>query len=162
MAKTGRISVKTAQCHCGQLSASCPDKHTLHVECGCVDCQRRTGTPSSFQVWYKASDVQLSGEYRVFKRTAPTGNTIAFNFCPNCGATVLVEPPLGEAIFGEKIVQVPLGCFFDQDFPAPDVAAWTRDLPHWFEAIPPEEFRLVEQGESLEEIKETLKKLGKL
>ncbi|MFK8050830.1 MAG: GFA family protein [Halioglobus sp.] len=120
--------MRKASCQCGQLSAICPDDHLLHAECGCVDCQRRTGTPSSFQVWSKVRDVDLNGEYRSFTRSALTGSTPEFKFCPNCGSTVLVEAPMGVALWGEDIVQVPVGCFFDQSFAGPDVAVWTSGL----------------------------------
>jgi hypothetical protein len=66
------------------------------------------------------------------------------------------------AIWGEAIVQIPVGCFFDPDFAAPDVAVWTSGLPHWFNPIPSSNFCDESQFESLEEIKAMLTELGKL
>ncbi|QFU77068.1 hypothetical protein EY643_16200 [Halioglobus maricola] len=154
--------MKKASCQCGQLTASCPDGYLMHVQCSCVDCQRRTGTPSSFQVWYKASEVQLSGKYKIFERAALSGNNLRSGFCPNCGTTLFVEPPMGLALFDVDVIQIAVGCFFDPEFDAPEMAVWTRDMPEWIQAAPLKEFQYENQGESLEAIKEDLAKLGRL
>ncbi|KAA1194343.1 GFA family protein [Pseudohalioglobus sediminis] len=154
--------MKVASCQCGQLTAACPDEHLFQIQCGCVDCQRRTGTPSSFNAYYKASQVKIAGEQKVYTRGTLSGSSMTFHFCPNCGSTVIAETPSINAVFEEDLYEIPVGCFFDSNFAAPDVAVWTCDLHDWFPAAAPKDFQMEEQQSSLEEIKETFKMLGVL
>ncbi len=154
--------MKTASCQCGQLTASCPDQHLFHIQCGCVDCQRRSGTPSSFSVYYKADQVKVSGAYKTYTRGTLSGGTVSFHFCPNCGSTVFSEAPILNMVFEEDLYEIPMGCFFDSEFPPPDIAIWTRDLHDWFPAAAPKEFQMEEQQSSLEEIKALFQQIGAL
>jgi hypothetical protein len=75
-------------------------------------------------------------------RTAESGNTLTFYFCPICGSTVYWE---NEAFPG--IVAVAIGNFADPNFPAPTVAVWEESRHPWISLppdIPPK--RMAKQG----------------
>ena len=64
--------------------------------------------------------------------------------------------------FGEEIYAIPLGCFDDSSISAPDVSVWNCFLPAWFLPLSSAETQQEEQGDSIEEIKEVLRAMGKI
>jgi hypothetical protein len=76
-------------CHCGQITYEAevdPQRVSL---CNCADCQMLTG--SAFRVSVPA-DAQsfriLTGNPKVYVKTADSGARRRHSFCPNCGAPV--------------------------------------------------------------------------
>jgi len=67
-----------------------------------------------------------------WKRTAESGNTLTFYFCPTCGSTVYWE---NEGFPG--IVAVAIGNFADPNFPAPTIAVWEETRHPWV-SLPPD------------------------
>jgi hypothetical protein len=62
----------------------------------------------------------------VWKRTAESGNTLTFHFCPTCGSTVYWQ---GEGFPGH--VAVAIGTFAEPGFPAPTIAVWEEHRHPW-------------------------------
>jgi hypothetical protein len=146
--------MRTASCQCGQLSVNCPDQYLIQTQCGCKDCQRRTGTPSAFQLHYKSSDVSISGSYKSYGReSASDGDRrVTSFFCPDCGGTVWLIASWSESVFGEAIYQVSLGCFDDLNVQKPDVSAWTGGLPDWMEPLSAREFQMEKQPVTIDDL----------
>jgi hypothetical protein len=99
--------------------------------CGCLRCQRRTGSAFALASRWRADAVAVSGEFKTFERPSDTGNVVQLRFCPQCGTTVLTSLAIMPDTVG-----IPVGCFADPTFGAPTVAVWCESLPPWIR--PPE------------------------
>ncbi|MDG1732997.1 MAG: GFA family protein [Thalassotalea sp.] len=134
----------------------------MHGQCSCEDCQRRTGTPTSFHLYYRAKDVNIKGNYKTFSRKTVGDRKISFHFCPDCGGTLAFDIPWADEVYGEKMTGIPLGNFNNPQIEAPDVSVWNCYLPAWFPNVVTEDRRMDEQPKSIDDIKLVLKALGKL
>jgi hypothetical protein len=88
----------TGHCHCGAVSyrgTADPEKVSL---CHCTDCQALTGSAYRVSVPVSAASFKLlSGQPKVYIKTAESGARRAHSFCPNCGSPVFasaIENPL--------------------------------------------------------------------
>ena len=94
--------------------------------CHCTECQRRTGSVFGVQARFPASAVTIDGPSAGWTRTADSGNTIEFHFCPNCGSTVYYLPHAEP-----DLVAVAVGAFADAAFPAPRVSVYESRRHPW-------------------------------
>jgi hypothetical protein len=100
--------------------------------CHCLECQRRTGAIFSNQAWFQRRQVaSIAGNFTRFVRSSDSGNSVAFQFCPDCGATVYWE-----AHGIPDLIAVAVGCFADPGFPAPKHSVWERRRHHWIGMFP--------------------------
>ena len=119
--------MRTASCQCGQLHATVQGEPTMVSLCGCLRCQRRTGSAFALASRWRRSDVvSIEGVYRQFERLSAAGNVVQLKFCPECGTTVLTSLAIMPDTLG-----IPVGCFADPTFGAPNVAVWCETLPAW-------------------------------
>ncbi|MGS2724942.1 GFA family protein [Porticoccus sp. GXU_MW_L64] len=154
--------MKTAKCQCGQLSVDCEGDHSLHVQCSCETCQRRTGTPTSFQIYFKESQTTVHGRLNTYAREAVGERKVICHFCPDCGSFVFSTGQFANELFGEKMRILALGCFNDSSFGPPDFSGWNQCLAEWFPPILPEELNMDTQPISIDEFRAALQELGKL
>jgi hypothetical protein len=94
--------------------------------CHCLACQKRTGSAFGVQARFRAEQVTIRGESRIWERVGDEGTRFQFHFCGACGATVYwvgaVEPDL---------VGVAVGAFADRTFPAPRYAVYESRRHPW-------------------------------
>lgn len=94
--------------------------------CHCLACQQRTGSVFGAQARFPRSRVTVQGQATSYVRTADSGNRITFQFCPQCGATVLYtieDDP--------EVIAVPIGAFADPSFPPPTVSVYEVRRHGW-------------------------------
>ncbi|HTQ01208.1 MAG TPA: GFA family protein [Casimicrobiaceae bacterium] len=87
------------RCHCGAIRYEAEVDPARAQACHCTDCQRLSGSP--FRVSIPApreSFVLLSGDPRIYVKTADSGNRRAQAFCAGCGSPIyssaLADPPM--------------------------------------------------------------------
>ena len=77
------------RCHCGTVTyEAVVDPHSVAI-CHCADCQMLTGT--AFRANISASSgafALLSGEPRIYIKTAESGAKRAHAFCADCGTPI--------------------------------------------------------------------------
>tara|TARA_B100000586_G_scaffold227196_1_gene175135 strand:+ start:92 stop:493 length:402 start_codon:yes stop_codon:yes gene_type:complete len=119
-------------CHCGHITYEAeidPEKVAI---CHCTDCQTlsgsafRTVAPSK-----KGSFKLLSGELKVYIKTAESGAKRPQAFCPECG-TPIYATAVGD---GPKIYGIRVGTIRQRDVLAPVRQVWTRSAQHWLPEI---------------------------
>jgi hypothetical protein len=115
---------RRASCSCGQLSVVCTGEPTKISLCHCLECQKRTGSTYGIAAFFKSEDVTAQGATVRYENQADSGQSVTFQFCPNCGSTVLWEPHRKPGI-----VAVAVGSFADPTFPAPTQAV-NREFRH--------------------------------
>ena len=122
-------------CHCGFISYEAEvDPQTVTL-CHCTDCQTLTG--SAYRVTVrslKGAFKLLSGEPKIYVKTAESGNQRAHGFCPQCG-TPLFATTLGTPdIYGIRV-----GTTRQRAQLAPQQQGWCRSALEWsmnIEALP--------------------------
>jgi hypothetical protein len=77
------------QCHCGQISFEGEiDPNAVRL-CHCTDCQTLSGSAYRVNVQAPAATFRLlSGQPKVYIKTAESGSKRAQAFCPNCGTSI--------------------------------------------------------------------------
>ena len=80
----------TGGCLCGAVrySISAPLKNV--IACHCTHCRKISGAGSSHNVVVPTAAITItSGETKVYKDTAQSGNTLFRHFCANCGSSLM-------------------------------------------------------------------------
>jgi hypothetical protein len=117
---------RRASCSCGQLSVEV-DGEPLRVSvCHCLDCKRRTGSAFGAQARWPRSQSRIAGTSTAWLRATDKGNTIAFHFCPTCGATVHYTVSTAP-----DVIAIAMGAFADPTFPAPTVSVYELRMHPW-------------------------------
>ena len=77
------------QCHCGQISFEAEiDPNAVRL-CHCTDCQTLSGSAYRVNVQARADSFRLlSGQPKIYIKTAESGSKRAQAFCPNCGTSI--------------------------------------------------------------------------
>ena len=117
---------REAACRCGRLRAVCEGEPVRVSVCHCLACQQRGGSAFAAQARFPADQVTITGEARIWTRTADSGRTVDYRFCPTCGSTVAYQG----GNFPESIA-VPLGAFAEPEFPAPRFSVWEDRKHRW-------------------------------
>ena len=120
------MTERIASCSCGQLTVTTTGEPVRISICHCLACQRRTGSAFGAQARFPTEDVEVSGDSRTWTRTADSGNTLSFHFCPVCGAIVWYQI---DSV--QELVAVPMGAFADPGFPVPRVSVWNECAHPW-------------------------------
>jgi len=121
---------RTASCRCGQLSATVTGEPVRVSVCHCLACQKRTGSVLSAQARWPAECVQVKGESKEWRRTADSGQTTIYNFCPACGSTVHYTG----GNFPD-VIAIPLGAFDDPYISGPDYSVLEHRKHDWIEIL---------------------------
>lgn len=79
----------TGSCHCGQITYEAEvDPERVSV-CNCTDCQVLTGAAFRVSVPAPAASFRLlTGQPKVYVKTADSGARRRHSFCQNCGAPI--------------------------------------------------------------------------
>ena len=121
---------RTASCRCGRLRAECVGEPVRVSVCHCLACQQRSGSAFSAQARWPDAQVTLTGERREWVRTADSGNSVNYLFCPDCGSTIAYT------IDGwPGVTAVPLGAFADPQFPGPAFSVYEHRKHAWVEIL---------------------------
>jgi hypothetical protein len=122
---------RTAECHCGQLRAITSGEPQGVYVCHCKACQRRTGAIIHNGSGWLKSQVRIEGEHKIYARIGDSGFELRFHFCPNCGTSLFWEGDRNPANCG-----IAIGCFADQNFPAPASSGYEEAMHPWL-GLPP-------------------------
>lgn len=115
------------RCHCAQVTYEAdvdPDKVSL---CHCTDCQAMSGSPYRASVPVpRESFVLLTGQPKVYVKTAESGTRRAHSFCPNCGS-----PIFSSAVADPPTFSLRVGCLDRRADLPPRKQIWCRSAVTW-------------------------------
>ena len=75
-------------CSCGAVRFATND-YLYVIACHCDACKKRTGTAYGVSVVVEAENITASqGQTKTYVRTAESGHTVDYEFCPKCGTTI--------------------------------------------------------------------------
>jgi hypothetical protein len=116
------------RCHCGYISYQAEvDPEKVEI-CHCTDCQTLSG--SAFRTVVPTPETQfklLSGEPKLYVKTAESGTKRAQAFCPECG-TPIYSTAVGE---GPRFFGIRVGTAHQRAELRPKTQYWFRSAQHW-------------------------------
>ena len=122
------MTIRNASCSCGQLRAQTTGEPVRVSVCHCLACQLRTGSVLGMQARFARGDVRVEGRATEYSRTADSGRTLVFHFCPDCGSTVHYHHSENP-----DVIAIPVGAFADPGFPAPKFSVYESRKHPWVE-----------------------------
>jgi hypothetical protein len=125
------MTVRTATCRCGQLSATVTGEPVRVSVCHCLNCKKRSGSAFAVQARWPAEQVQIEGASKTFEKAGDSSNPATFHFCPECGSDVFY---LIDGKF-EGLVAIPVGTFDDPWFASPDYSVYEDRKHDWVEIV---------------------------
>ena len=114
-------------CHCGSITYEAqinPDKVSV---CHCTDCQ--TGSGSAYRTnvaCEKNSFKLLSGEPKIYVKTAESGNKRAQGFCADCGT-----PLFSTTVDDRQVYVLRVGSIRQRSQLRPRSQGWCRSAQPW-------------------------------
>ena len=115
-------------CHCGAITYEAEIDPEAVFTCHCSDCQTLSGAPFRTVVRVPEADFKLlSGELKIYVKTADSGAKRIQAFCPECGSPIYATS-VGE---GPKIFGIRVGTVRQRDQLRPKAQYWYRSAHDW-------------------------------
>jgi hypothetical protein len=113
-------------CVCERLRFSADADPIFQAVCHCKTCQKHTGSAFRIVVAVSRSAVSMQGASNIFKRTGDSGQAVINRFCPDCGATVVIEP----AALADMTI-IPAGSLDDPSWVQPTIEIYCDSAQPW-------------------------------
>jgi hypothetical protein len=94
--------------------------------CSCKNCQRTSGSALSTIALVPKDALTVSGELRGYEYPGDSGNMLEINFCPTCGAPVILR-----IAAMPDVVSIKVGSFDDTDWYVPEMSIWNDSAQKW-------------------------------
>ena len=116
------------RCHCGYITFEAEIEPEKTLLCNCTDCQTFSGSAFRVHAFTREDAFRLlSGEPKIYVKTAESGNKRPQAFCPECG-THIYAVAIGA---GPKIYAIRAGSIRQRDQIVPRTQWWSRSALPW-------------------------------
>ena len=95
--------------------------------CHCKICQRSSGSAISTIAIFPRDSLNVEGELRAYEYAGDSARKLEINFCPNCGAPVLLNIRAMP-----DLVSIKVGSLDDTSWFDPGMDIWTDSAQSWF------------------------------
>jgi len=120
------------QCHCGLISYEAEIDPEKVMICHCTDCQTLTGTAfRTFAITKEDGFRLLSGEVKVYVKTAQSGAKRHQGFCPACGSPIYSTADTT----GPRVYAIRTGTARQRNELIPKAQIWCRSEQAWTSSI---------------------------
>ncbi|MDP6574054.1 MAG: GFA family protein [Rhodospirillales bacterium] len=119
-------------CHCGYITYEAEIDPERVMICHCTDCQTISG--SAFRTFAPTREDTfklLTGELKIYVKTADSGTKRPQSFCPECGSPIY-SSTLGE---GPKVHNMRVGTIRQRAALVPRLQIWTRSEQPWLDGL---------------------------
>jgi hypothetical protein len=115
------------QCHCGHISFEAEIDPNMVRICHCTDCQTLSGSAYRVNVQAPAASFRLlTGQPKIYIKTAESGNQRAQAFCPNCGTAIYSAAPRDTPTYALRV-----GTLKQRSQLQPSRQIWSRSAQPW-------------------------------
>jgi hypothetical protein len=115
-------------CHCGFISYEAEIDPEKILVCHCTDCQTMSGSAfRSIAFTREGTFKVLSGELKIYVKTAESGSKRPQSFCPQCGTPIYATSDDAEP----KTYGLRIGTIQQREMLAPKFQVWTRSEQSW-------------------------------
>ena len=121
---------KTGGCLCGAVRYKLSAEPITTMICNCTICQKSSGSALSTIALVVRDALEVEGELKGYEYAGDSGNKLEINFCPNCGAPVLLNID-----HMPDIVSIKVGSFDDTSWFKPKLNIWTDSAQAWLSEI---------------------------
>ncbi len=121
---------RTGGCLCGAVRYELTAEPVATMVCNCTICQRSSGSALSTIALVAREALSVEGELKGYEYAGDSGNKLEINFCPNCGAPVLLNIRRMP-----DIVSIKVGSFDDTSWFKPNVSIWNDSAQAWMPEI---------------------------
>lgn len=116
------------RCHCGYISYEAEIELEKVLICHCTDCQTLSGSAFRTVALTRENAFRLlSGDPKIYVKTAEGGTKRVQSFCPECG-TPIYSSTIGD---GPKVYGVRVGTARQRDQLVPKIQLWCRSSQRW-------------------------------
>ena len=120
------------RCHCGYITYEAEIEPEKTLLCNCTDCQTFSGSAFRAHTFTREDAFRLlSGELKIYVKTAESGNMRPQAFCPECGTHIYAT----SAGPGPKAYSIRVGSVRQRDQIVPHRQLWTRSAQAWVTQI---------------------------
>lgn len=115
------------RCHCGQITYRAVVDPAQVSLCHCTDCQMLSGSAYRVSLPAPSSTFELlSGQPKIYVKTAESGTKRAHAFCPDCGT-----PVYSAAVSNTPAYSLRVGCLEQRADLPPRRQIWCRSAVPW-------------------------------
>jgi hypothetical protein len=118
-------------CHCGQITYEAEIDPATVTVCHCTDCQTLSGSAFRTVVPAKKESFRMTGQPRIYVKTAESGNKRAQAFCPECGTPLYATSPTDPQVYGIRV-----GTARQRAELRPQRQVWCRSALDWIRDLP--------------------------
>ena len=116
------------RCHCGYITYEAEIDPDTTLICNCTDCQTLAGSAFRVNACTREDAFKLlSGELKIYVKTAESGNKRPQSFCPECGTPIHATA----AGAGPKVYSIRVGSIRQRDQLVPKLQVWCRSAQPW-------------------------------
>ncbi|HEY1235474.1 MAG TPA: GFA family protein [Candidatus Binatia bacterium] len=113
-------------CHCGNITYTAEvDPERVGI-CHCTDCQTLSGTAFRVSVPATKDNFRLSGNLKIYVKTAESGAKRAQGFCAECGT-----PIYATAVTDPQVFNIRVGTARQRGELRPKSQGWCRSARDW-------------------------------
>ena len=118
-------------CHCGFITYEAEvDPDSVGI-CHCTDCQTLTGSAYRVTVASRRQGFKLlTGQPRIYVKTAESGTRRAHGFCPECGTPIYATSVTDPQVYGIRV-----GTTRQRNELQPRKQSWCRSALDWAMSI---------------------------
>jgi hypothetical protein len=114
-------------CHCGYITYEAEINPDTVSICHCTDCQTLSGSAYRTNVRTVEGGFRLlTGQPRIYVKTAESGNKRAQAFCPECGSPIYATSVTDPKIYGLRV-----GTIRQRAELRPKSQGWCRSAQAW-------------------------------
>ena len=115
-------------CHCGKITFTAEVDPENVIVCHCTDCQTLSGsTYRTVAPAIEGTFKLVTGEPKIYVKTADNGSRRSQAFCPECGTPIYSAPEDGNSeFFGLRV-----GAIRQRDQLVPKSQYWCRSEQPW-------------------------------
>jgi hypothetical protein len=114
-------------CHCGKIAFEAEVDPSAVRICHCTDCQALSGSAYRANVSARAEGFKLlSGEPKIYVKTADSGAKRVHGFCPDCGTPIYATAPVNPTAYSLR-----LGTIKQREQFRPTRQIWRRSAMPW-------------------------------
>jgi hypothetical protein len=119
-------------CHCGQITYEADVDPQRAAICHCTDCQVLTGSVYRVSVPAPVQSFRLlTGQPKVYVKTAESGTKRRHAFCPNCGTPVSASADTDEP----TTYNLRIGCLAQKAQLPPKRRIWCKSALPWAQNV---------------------------
>ena len=116
----------TGGCYCKNITYSTEYDPMLVFNCYCLTCKKISGETISTAATFYETEVEFSGDMKIFEYKGGSGKSIYKYFCENCGCRLMTKVDLIEGL-----AYIPVGTFDNWNAFKPKVELWNEFKSDW-------------------------------